>query len=185
MENLFENTTTLDKKTYYELSKFNYKLSRSKSLLIICVLSGLSMLTIYSNSSNADDSGIDVLSVLPLLIVFAIFMYFLYFTDFFWKRAFNKLIQTDKRMQAVLIASYTFKEEELDYSIGAGSGSLTYGMLHKVYESDAYFYFFINVQQAYVVQKDGFTLGTSEQLRSFLMRKMGKKFYNKTKKKRY
>ncbi len=71
-------------------------------------------------------------------------------------------------------ASYAFREEDFRIS---GIQSVTlypYFQILSAYEDKKYFYLYYTEDRAYLVEKDGFTLGEANDFRKFLKEKLGK-----------
>lgn len=183
MENLFQNTTLLNKDVYFEFNKFHFCSWRfyKQAYIFILVMSTLlvvmGVLELCNVVKLKGDGG------WSCLVGFGFMAYAL----LLWrlpKLLTNRLLKTDKRLRIPIENEYAFEEECLRASYAEGNVSFQYSNLYKVSESDTYFYLYINSMMAYIVSKADFTLGTPEQFRSFMMGKMGKKFYNKTTKKK-
>ena len=56
-----------------------------------------------------------------------------------------------------------------------------YGQLMKAYETDYYFYLFVEDHRAYVISKKGFVYNTPQEMRKLLQIKLGRRFFIKAK----
>lgn len=178
MKNLFENTTTLTLDTWCGLESFQYGLSKRKRYIIFLIAAVGAFFLVQDGP--VDDVVLKSLFFVIFLLPVTAFMWVLRWS---YKRSFRRKIKTDKRYESPMEAFYVFSEEGFDYAIGVNKGSMGYKMLYKAYESNDFFYLYVNALEAYIVSKDGFTSGTPEQFRSLMVGKMGKKFYNKATKK--
>lgn len=66
---------------------------------------------------------------------------------------------------------HRFFEDRLEYAGQQSQGYYTYPQISRIGEDQAYFYIYVQNNQALVVQKSGMTLGAPEQLREFLRQK--------------
>lgn len=179
MENLFKNTTTLTLNTRCGLEEFQYGLSKPKRY-IICLIALVILFWVKQHDFVEDFVSASV-NYMVALLTLVLFMWALRKLH---KFLYKKNLKTDKRFASPVEAEYMFSEDSFSYAIGANQGSMEYKLLYKVYESNDFFYLFVNRMEAYIVGKDGFTSGSPEQFRNFMMSKMGKKFSNRTTKKK-
>lgn len=178
METLFKNTTVLDVDKQYGFEEFRYGLSKPKRYIIFVIVALLLFFRIQDDF--AEDFMMSSFFYGFALLSVVLFMWLL---RKLYKLSYRRNLKRDKRFQNPVEAEYTFAEDVFHYVIGTNTGSMEYRLLFKVYESNDFFYLFINPMEAYIVGKDGFTSGTAAEFRSLMASKMGKKFYNKATKK--
>lgn len=79
------------------------------------------------------------------------------------------------------INRYKFYEDYFEVSKDTdkakGSSQIRYNALYKIYEVPDYFYIFISRNQAYMVDKKGFSFPELDTVREIFRNKLGRKFY--------
>ena len=78
---------------------------------------------------------------------------------------------------------YVFEDDQFmvtsDSPIFSGETRAQYSVLMKAYETDDYFFLYITPRQAYLIGKNDFTAGNSDELRQKLVESLGMKFYKR------
>lgn len=74
---------------------------------------------------------------------------------------------------------YTFYEKNFEIKNKNGLFNYKYFMIKKAYETKNYFYLYVSNENAFLVSKNTFTKGISEDFSAFIKRKKGMKFKKK------
>jgi len=168
-------TTTYSYAVYKDFIRFSlnkgkyYKLKQRLLVLII----GLGLLeVIFFKKTTEDNSFSWLLTVLVIMcLAVFIFMYFVY----------PKIAFKSAKKMANIKNEYIFKIDELVASANtpeiSANAILKYSMIYKVYETDKYFFFYIQKQQAYILEKKEIVNGTAEQIREAVSKCMPEKSY--------
>ncbi|MGN1416451.1 MAG: YcxB family protein [Oscillospiraceae bacterium] len=76
---------------------------------------------------------------------------------------------------------YLFYQDGFVNTDNFSRAEIFYGQLVKAYETDNYFYLFVEDHRAYVINKRGFIYNTPAEMRRLLQMKLGGRFYIKSK----
>ena len=93
-----------------------------------------------------------------------------------WLRSGRAAARRNASPLGVLTNRYRFYADRMEYANQQNQGFYYYNQLFHVYETWSHFYFYITKNQAFVLRKDGFTLGNADGLRQFLMPVLGPRF---------
>lgn len=163
MKMLFKNKTKYTKETYNEYLQFhqnkygmNYKFSTIVTILLLsfCAFCNIR----YANL------------VTGILILLALTIFCLY--RFFYPiKKVKKELKTEKfKKEKEFI--FTFYENCFIVSDGKNSDRLKYWNLHKVFETDSFFYLYINKDHAFLLNKSTFITGDTSKFLKFLKKKI-------------
>lgn len=168
MKVLFRNTTKYTKEKYNDFLKFHDNKYGTKELIRL-ILIGLCLLYIFIFNIVCKKWYI-----ILLFIVLAVIIYF-----------FNKL-SSDKRgkkNKRKIEKEYTFYfyENHIKIKYKRQFERLKYFSLHKIFETDKYFFLYLDERNSLILSKDGFEIGTAEGFSKFIKGKCPLK-YSKEKK---
>ena len=158
MKPLFKNTTIYNSKNYNQFVKFHgKKFSFSYNTYNII----MSLLLIYCIITNIIQKNILlILLFLALLIIW--FLFRIYWPMKKYEKTQNKY--SKNKQSTVTLSFYKFYFVIEDKTI-------YYFKLYKIFETKDYFYLYINEQNAILVSKTGFEIGTSEEFSKFIKKK--------------
>ena len=80
-----------------------------------------------------------------------------------------------------MINYYFFYEKYFKIKNKLGTSKLKYYKLYKVYETKEYFYLYIAKDYAFILDKNGFEIGSTKQFSQFMKHKMRFKFSKEAK----
>ena len=164
---LFKNSTKYSKNLYDEFTHFHdSKNSLAYNLFTIFIL----ILLIYCLVMTIK-SKIVFLSILFTLVLIVFICYRLVNPIFLYKKEVTKKsIVKEKTFKFYFYDNYFKIRENLNYDI------IRYLKLYKVFETEKYFYLYFNKNYSFIVDKSGFTQGTSEEFSKFIKSKMWLKY---------
>lgn len=155
MKPLFENITKYNKKNYEQFIKFhNKKFSFSYNFYTI-IMAILLLLCIVLNLFGKQFT----LAFIFVILLTIFFMFRLYF-PYKRQQKNEKLYKNNKET----ICTYSFYK----WYFTLNNQTFYYLKLYKVFETDTYFYLYINEEHAALVKKSGFTTGTVDDFRKFI-----------------
>ena len=162
MEKLFENTTTYDSKVYSKFVRFhNQKYNTKYNLytLFILILFAFCMVSqfLYGNI------GLGILFVFSLVIFLIYRVFYPYF--------FVKKEASSDKVQKQMKNTYSFYEKYMTIRNNDTEEKFNYYNLYKVFQTENYFYLYVNKNYSFVLAKDNFTIGTPEDFSRFIKRK--------------
>ena len=168
--------TTVDYEAYKKFHYFYYmkrKRHRYSAVKIILLLSLPNLFLLFSAIKNGFQSfvipGFVFWGLLLLLALFIIF-----FTP---KLKFSK----KRREDNTIYYTYSFNDDKINIncisSKFTGDIQVNYSIIKDIYETDGYFYLFVNKRQAYMVCKKGIESGTLDDLQKLLKSKLPPKKY--------
>ena len=158
MKPLFKNITIYNSKNYQQFVEFhNKKYSFSynaytgimTSLLFYCVILNI-----------VQKNLLFMLMFLALLIIFLFFRIYL---------PIKKYKDTQKQYSKNEESSFTFSFYKYYFTLN--NKTFYYFKLYKVFETEDYFYLYVDEENAALVNKNGFKIGTSEQFTDFIKKK--------------
>lgn len=167
MKPLFENKTTLSRDIYIELLDFQQKkfgLRYTVSTAIFALLFILLISFLFANHYFAHG-----------LIIFIIFACFLAYQFIQPTRKNTKEFHSDK-VQNNLVNTYSFYENYFVVKNKIGKDKISYYKLYRVFEIENYFYLYLDKINILVLDKSGFLLGTAQDFKKFIKRKMWLRF---------
>lgn len=167
MEKLFEIETPYTYETYKELNEFHFS-SRKRGnkiflimLSIIIVLCGILLIFLKSY---------------PMGIVYTILGIFFLVWAYVAPKIATKVMSKSDKMLDNLINTDTFYDEYFENTNEQSNAKIFYNQLYDAYEAKDYFYLYVNRRSAYIISKNGFKEGTSENFREFLQEKLKERF---------
>ena len=166
---LFKNSTKYSKMAYNKFNQFHNKNNVLKyelfTLLIIILLIYCIVATIKAKVVSL------MLLFLAALIGFIIYRFF--GPIHIYKKEVTKKVITKTQTFSFYFYDKYFKiRDNLDFY------KQFYFKLHKVYETNEFFYIYIDKQHSFLVNKSGFTKGTPEEFSDFIKKKVLFKYKN-------
>ncbi len=136
--------------------------------ILVVVMFGLMLVSDMDNLLLA-------LAVLLAFMALFMFLILLYVPHMQYKKMKDRL--ADPIQYVFLDDHFTVHS---DGPLVSGDTKATYEALFKAFETDDFFYLFIEPQRAFIVGKSDFSLGQPEELRARLRQALGKKFKERT-----
>jgi len=158
MKPLFKNITKYNSKIYNQFIKFHGE-KFNFSYNLHTVIMGILLIYCIILSIVQKNWVLMLLFLAMLAFTFLIRMYFP-----------MKRYQKTKKQYAENKESH-FSFTFYNFYFSAGKSTFTYSRLHKVFETKDYFYLYINEDNAILVSKTGFNLGTAEEFSEFIKKK--------------
>ena len=163
---LFENKTTYTSDTYVEFLKFHNKKYNFSYILYTIFWSFLFFLCIIiSFSSNARLQGVLLTIVLICFITYRIVRP---------KMIVNNELSSDK-FSDNNTNTFTFYNKYFEIKNKNGKFNYKYFMLFKVFENTDFYYLYISKENAFLISKHAFSIGTSDEFAKFIKSKCGLK----------
>jgi len=158
MKPLFKNTTVYNSKNYNQFLKFHgQKFSFSYNAYNIVMF----ILLIYCTILNIVEKNVlFVLIFLALLLLLFLIRIYL---------PIKRHEKTKKEYSKNNETSCTFSFYKFYFTVK--SKTFYYFKLYKIFETKDYFYLYINDENAIIVSKTGFEIGTSEEFSEFIKKK--------------
>lgn len=170
MKKLFENSTTYHQDTYVEFLKFHNKTYNPFYIAYTIFWSLLFLLCIYlSFTSNNRLQGVILTIVLICFISYRLYRP---------KMIVDKEINSDK-FTTNNTNTFSFFDKNFEVKNLNGKFNYKYLMLHKVFETSDFFYLYVNRENAFLISKSTFSLGTSKDFSKFISNKCKLKFKKK------
>ncbi len=167
MEKLFENKTTYTHDTYITFLKFHAKKYNFSYMTYTVFWALLFLLCIYlAFSVNNRIQGV---------IVTLVLIGFLFYRIYKPKFTVKKEIKSDK-ISTNNTNTFSFFDKNFVVTNNNGSFDYKYFMLHKIFETKDFFYLYVTKENAFLLSKNSFTLGTAEEFSEFLKKKCKFKF---------
>lgn len=158
MKPIFKNVTQYNKKNYDQFINFhNKKFSFSRNFYTITMI----LLLIYCIIFNLTQRNISL-----LLIFLVLLLIFLFLRVYLPIKRYQK---TKKQYTKNKMNIFTFSFYNHYFTIK--EKTFYYFKLYKVYETKDYFYLYINEDNAAIINKNGFEIGTEEEFRLFIKKK--------------
>lgn len=167
MEPLFKNKTTLSKESYLTLLKFHQKKNNCKYFLYTTMFFILFIIIVAFQVANK--------------IYFQAILFFILFIAFLLYRFINPYYKTDKELKSDKIKNnivnyYFFYEKYFRIKNELGNDKIKYHKLYRIYESENYFYLYLDKYNVFIIDKSGFTFGTAVSFEKFIKDKTWFKF---------
>jgi len=167
MNILFKNTTKYTKQAYEKYLQFhqnkygyNYQFITIVTILLLCFC--IIMNLKYTN----------YITTIILAIILGTFCYYRFFNP---KKKVEKELKTEKFKNEKEF-TFTFYEKYFIVSDNKDSYKLRYWHLHKVFETDDFFYLYINKDHAFLLEKSTFSKGNISEFLDFLKKKIWYRF---------
>lgn len=169
---LFKNATTYTKDIYVEFLNFHSKTYSLSYLLYTVFWTALLLLCIYL-SFGIGNIFQGLVLTLGLIVFIA---YRVYRPKMIVKRENNSDKFTSNNTN-------TFKFFDKNFEVKNNNGSFYYRYfaLHRIFEAKDFFYLYVNRENAFLISKSAFSLGTSDDFSKFIKKKCGIKFKKKIK----
>ena len=159
MKPLFKNITIYDSKIYNQFVKFHgEKFSFSYNMYTIVML----LLILYCIILNIIQKNI-LLLLLFLAMLILTFLFRMYIPIKKQQKMNKKFAQNKKNNVVINFYKFHFKVANNVYP---------YLKLYKVFETKDYFYLYVDEENAVLVSKNGFKLGTAEEFTTFIKKKV-------------
>ena len=164
---LFKNSTQYSKKLYDEFIRFhNDKNSLSYDLFTIFIFSLLVYCIIATIRAK----------IIPLALLFGVVL--IVFTGY---RVFNPIYFYKKEVTKKAITNektfhFYFYENSFKIRDNLNFDKVSYFRLYKVYETQKYFFLYINRKYSFIINKECFTQGSSDEFSRFIKNKMKFKY---------
>ena len=162
MEKLFENKTTYTKETYMKFLRFHTKTYNLPYTLYTLSWAIVFILCIYA----AFDSGNRMQGIIITMILIGFVAYRIYRP----KRIVSKELESEKISNN---NKNTFSFYNKNFSVKNNNGSFVfrYIMLRRIFETNEFFYLYIDKENAFILSKQSFTFGTAEDFSKFIKNK--------------
>ena len=157
-EILFKNTTKYNSKNYNQFIEFHSKKFALSNNFYTIIMTILLIYCIIFNIKNLK---------IPFIFLFiALLIVFLLYQFYFPMKRYQK---TKKKLSNVKETGYTFSFYNFYFLLD--KKVIYYFKLYKVFETQDYFYLYINPDYAMLVSKKGFEIGSSEDFSKFIKKK--------------
>ena len=169
---LFKNATQYSKKVYDEFTYFhNDKYFWSYELFTIFII--ILLIFCIIETIRAKVIVISLLFTITL-IIFTTYR-ILGPISFYKKEVKKKAIAKEKTFNFYFYDNYFKIRDNLNFD------KIAYFSLYKVYETPRYFYLYLTKKYSFIIDKQSFSQGTSEEFEAFMKKKMWFKYseYNK------
>lgn len=171
---IFKNETTYNSKLYNKFIKFHNNKFGNKyifSTIIVCIL------LLYCIISNITVQNI-LLSLALFLIMLAFLYYRIYIPISHYKKTRKTFLNSKDIKFNFIFYDYYFKIINNSKKQKTCS-KLYYFKLQKVIEDENYFYLYITNNNAALIDKNGFTLGSEKDFKIFIKKKCFFKYSEK------
>lgn len=167
---LFKNKTTYTQDIYVEFLQFHSKTYSFSYTLYTVFWALLLLLCMYLSFGSGNFFQGTVLT-LGLIV-------FILYRVYHPKNIVKKEKESDKFTNN---NTNTFKFFDKNFEVKNNNGSFVfkYFMLHRIFETKDFFYLYVNRENAFLVSKSAFSLGTSDDFSKFIKKKCGIKFKKK------
>ncbi len=163
MKTIFENTTTYTPNVYAEFVKFhNQKYNLKYHLYTLFMVFLIAFCIVVQFSYGNILLGIGFVLFMLIFLVWRV-----YHPSFFVKKEAN----SDK-VKKHLKNTYYFYDQYMQIKNANDNVKLSYYKLYKVFETENYFYLYINKNYSFVLAKDGFTTGNVDDFYKFIKKKI-------------
>ena len=162
MEILFKNKTKYTKQAYAKYLQFHqekyglkYKFNTIVTILLLCFCIILNLK--YSN-------------IITTLIFVIILITFIIYRFFYPAKKVQKELKTDKFKKEKEF-TFTFYKNYFIVSDRKFSDKLSYRKIRKIYETKDFFYLYINIDHAFLLDKSSFSIGNPSYFMEFIKSK--------------
>ena len=163
MKILFKNKTKYTKEIYEKYLQFHQNKFGNKYTFITIVTILLLCFCIITNLKYSN-----YFTGFLLLIILSIFCFYRFFYP---TKKVEKELKTDKFKNEKEF-TFTFYEKFFVISDKKNSEKIKYWKLHRVYETEDFFYLYINKDHAFLLDKTTFTKGNTSEFLKFLKKKI-------------
>ena len=167
MEKLFENKTIYNKNTYLEFLKFhNKKFNLGYNVYTIIWSILFIFCIIISFNTNLRIQGVLITIILVSFLIYRILR----------PNLIAKKEMSSEKITTNSVNKFKFYDKEIKIINNNGSFTYKYFSFRRIYETEKYFYIYVTKENAFVLSKKAFSLGTSEDFAKFMKKKCGWKF---------
>ena len=167
MSPIFKNITTYSAKEYKEFLEFHGKKHNITYLtftFLICAF--LVLCSVVQFSSNH--------ALIGLLFILSLLSFLAY-------QIIHPLKLVKKELKSGKISNnsqniFSFFDKCFKVRNKEGISQVKYKQLHKVYETDTFFYLYLNSKYAFLISKNGFVIGNKKNFAKFLKKKVWFKY---------
>ncbi len=167
MEKLFINKTTYTQDIYVKFLNFHNKQYNFSYMLYTVFWAFIFFLCLFiSFGSGLRIQGICMTIILICFISYRIFRP---------KMIVNSEMKSDKFTENNT-NTFVFYDKGLEVSNKNGKFNFKYFLIRKVFETPEYFYLYVSKENAFLLSKSAFSLGTSEDFGTFIAKKCKGRF---------
>ena len=166
MKPLFKNVTKYTKKTYDEFLAFHKNKYGFRYISFTIIVT---ILILYCSISSFISKQY-VLGLVFILLIIAFLEYRIYLPIYKYKKAFKKKNGKDKN---ILTVTFSFYKNYFKIN----NNRVYYFNLHKIFETEDFFYLYITKENAALVNKKGFKIGNPDSFSEFIKKKCKFKYY--------
>lgn len=167
MEKLFENKTTYTKDTYMEFLRFHTKTYNLPYMAYTMFWAAIFILCIYLAFSSGNRlQGVIITIILICFVVYRVYRP-------------KKLVDNELKSEKISTNNtnvFSFYDKNFLVENNNGVFTFRYFMLHRVFETNDFFYLYVNKENAFLVAKKTFSLGTAEDFSKFIKDKCKLKY---------
>lgn len=163
MEKLFENTTTYTPEVYKDFVLFHNKKYNLKYHLYTLFILFLIVFCMVSQFLHGD---------IVLGICFVIFMILFLTWRVFYPNFFVKKEAKSDKVQKQMKNTYSFYDKYMTIKNQKDNIKLNYYKLYKIFETENYFYLYINKNYSFVLDKYNFSIGEPDEFYKFIKKKI-------------
>lgn len=167
MNKLFENETTYTANAYVQFLRFHNKKYNMPYIAYTVFWAFLFFLCIFL----AFNSGARLQGVVITIVLICFIIYRLVHP----KMIVDKEFKSDK-LSDNNVNKFTFYDKEFEVSNKKGKFNIKYFMIHKIFETSDYFYLYVSKENAFLVSKYAFSLGSAKEFATFMKVKCKSKY---------
>ncbi len=170
MKKLFENKTTYSQDTYITFLKFHNKTYNFSYMLYTIFWCALLFLCLYLSFGSGNRIQGVVLTIILICFIFY--------------RLFRPKMIVDKEMKSEKVSTnntntFSFYDKNFEVQNNNGSFKYKYFMLRRVFETNDFFYLYVTKENAFLISKNTFSLGTPEDFSKFIKNKCNIRYSKK------
>jgi hypothetical protein len=158
---VIENTSILDKKSLISLNIANYK---HTVLPISLILEGIIILMAIFISWAGESTYFSILWIVAILFPIMIILVMVL--------SVRKIMKSDQSVLKGTTVHFVFNDEQVNIDakndISESKATLRYSMIHHVLDTKTHLFLFQNAINAFVIDKNTFSVGTADELISLL-----------------
>ena len=167
MEKLFENKTTYTTEMYVEFLKFHNKKYNPSYIAYTVFWAFLFVLCIMLSFNSGNR-----LQGVVMTIVLICFLIYRFVRP---QVIVNREMNSDKLSEQVT-NTFSFYDKNFRVKNANGKFDYKYSSLRKIFETDTFFYLYVTRENAFLISKAAFSLGTPDSFSKFIKSKCGFKF---------
>lgn len=166
MNLIFKNVTTYTKEEFLTFEKFHINRVNKVSFIIYTVACIIILLSAIGLIYLGDNSGY-------IFLIVGIFFTVYRMSIPYW---YTKRILKSDKLTENLENTFELFDDNLKVTNSVSASDIRYDQLFKVYESKNCFYLYINKLQVFILNKNNFSVGNSDEFSKFIEEKLGKNF---------